>query len=71
MSNYYKRASIRVQCVNGRGATTERLPCKPEDLGSNPGSVTFSLHSSLVTIEKKITQLFEVPDKKPNDIISK
>ncbi|OXU32004.1 hypothetical protein TSAR_013772, partial [Trichomalopsis sarcophagae] len=40
----------RVQCGGGRGATTERLPCKPEDLGSSPGSVTFSLHSSLVTI---------------------
>ncbi|OXU18645.1 hypothetical protein TSAR_004236 [Trichomalopsis sarcophagae] len=28
---------------------TELLPCKPADLGSSPGSVTFSLHSSLVT----------------------
>ncbi|OXU17345.1 hypothetical protein TSAR_008724 [Trichomalopsis sarcophagae] len=42
--------SRRVQCDGSRGATTECLPCKPEDLGSSPGSVTFSLHSSLVTV---------------------
>ncbi|OXU19044.1 hypothetical protein TSAR_002664 [Trichomalopsis sarcophagae] len=36
-----------MQKGGGRGATTECLPCKPEDLGSSPGSVTFSLHSSL------------------------
>ncbi|OXU26758.1 hypothetical protein TSAR_005705 [Trichomalopsis sarcophagae] len=49
VSNYYKRASRRVECGGGRGSTTECLSCKPEDLGSSPGSVTFSLHSSLVT----------------------
>ncbi|OXU22935.1 hypothetical protein TSAR_006662 [Trichomalopsis sarcophagae] len=37
VSNYYKRASRRVQCGGGRGATTERLPCEPKDLGSSPG----------------------------------
>ncbi|OXU17386.1 hypothetical protein TSAR_012799, partial [Trichomalopsis sarcophagae] len=49
VSNYYKKTSRRVQFGGGRGATTECLPCKSEDLGSSPGSVTFSLHSSLVT----------------------
>ncbi|OXU30275.1 hypothetical protein TSAR_003410 [Trichomalopsis sarcophagae] len=52
VSNYYKKTSRRVQCGGGRGATTKCLPCKPEDLGSSPGSGgTFSLHSSLVTVQ--------------------
>ncbi|OXU20496.1 hypothetical protein TSAR_004231 [Trichomalopsis sarcophagae] len=51
--------SRRVQCVGGCGATTERLPCKPEDLGSSSGSVTFSLHSSLVTFSGEQRQVEE------------
>ncbi|OXU31221.1 hypothetical protein TSAR_007795 [Trichomalopsis sarcophagae] len=32
VTNYYKKTSRRVQCGGGRGATTECMPCKPEDL---------------------------------------
>ncbi|OXU17089.1 hypothetical protein TSAR_014332 [Trichomalopsis sarcophagae] len=32
VSNYYKKTSRRGQCGGGRGAMTECLPCKPEDL---------------------------------------
>ncbi|OXU16456.1 hypothetical protein TSAR_000884, partial [Trichomalopsis sarcophagae] len=31
VSNYYKKTSRRMQKGGGRGATTECLPCKPED----------------------------------------
>ncbi|OXU31026.1 hypothetical protein TSAR_014203 [Trichomalopsis sarcophagae] len=41
VSNYYKRASRRVQCGGGRGATTERLPCNPEDLDTKKDDKRF------------------------------
>ncbi|OXU31952.1 hypothetical protein TSAR_013064 [Trichomalopsis sarcophagae] len=39
---YYKKTSRRVQCGGSCGATTGGLPCKPEDLGSNPGSANWT-----------------------------